>query len=171
MADQNDLTINTTLYDEAGNPVDVVLDGSIYRLAVDATATIENNESPTKYQLKTDFDAAGDLLTSSADVVLYSYTGDGVLTFIGVSNATTSNYEVAIEIDGTERFRITMSDLGSALGLTSGNTPIWTETANKNFRFRPYESVGFSTGFRVLARATGANTTVTHVTMFKERIT
>ena len=170
MSDSLNITPNVTLYDDAGNPVNVILDGSIYRVAVDASATIVNNESPTKYQLKTDYDATGDLLTSAADVVLYSYTGDGVLDFVGISNATTSNYLVAIEIDGTERIRINMGDLGSVLSLTSGDVPMWTETANKNFRYRPFDPIGFSTGFRVLARATGANTTVTHLTMFKERI-
>jgi len=161
---------NVVLYDDLGNKVGIVLDGSTYRLAVDSSATIVNNESPTKYQLKTDYDTTGDLLTSAADVVLYSYTGDGVLDFVGVSNATTSNYEVAIEVDGTERIRINMSNLGSVLSLTSGDVPMWAETANKNFRYRPFEPIGFSTGFRILARATGANTTVTHITMFRERI-
>ena len=171
MADINDRTQNVSLHDEVSDSaVTTTVDGSKLRLDVNASATITNNESPTKYQLKTDYDATGDTITSASDSVLYSYTGDGVLTFVGVSYATTSNYEVTIEVDGTERIRIKMSDLGSALSLASGSTPVWTETANKNFRFRPFEAVGFSTGFRILAKATGANTTVTHIVMFKERI-
>lgn len=39
MGELNDDTHNVTLYDEAGNPVAVIFDGSIYRLAVDAKIT------------------------------------------------------------------------------------------------------------------------------------
>jgi len=174
MADINDYSKDVSLHSASDNTqkIDMVYDSTdmIYRVPVDANATIVNNESPTRYQLKTNYDATGDTLTSASDTVLDSYTGDGVLTFVAVTNPTTSNYEVAIEIDGTERIRITMGDLGSSLALTSGTTPIWTETANKNFRYRPYEAIGFTTGFRVLAKATGANTTVTHMVMYKERI-
>jgi hypothetical protein len=172
MADLTDKTGDISIWDEAKTKaVDVITDDlGKNRLQTEGTVTIANNESPTKYQLKTDYDAVGDLLTSASDTVLYSYTGDGTLNFVSVSNANSSNYEIAIEIDGTVRIRINMNDLGSVLGLVGGSTPFWCETANKNFRFRPYEGVGFTSGFRVLARATGANTTVTHMTMFKERV-
>ncbi len=174
MADISNPTQNVTLFG-GDNPalakaITSTTDGSKERLDVDSYATIVNNESPTRYQLKTDYDATGDLLTSAADVELFSYTGDGVIDLICVSNSVSSNYLVAIEIDGTERIRITMNDLGSNLALTSGTTSFWTETANKNFRYHPNSEVGFSTGFRVLARATGANTTVTHFVAYRERI-
>jgi hypothetical protein len=172
VADLGDQTTDATIWSEdRTKSVDVMTDTlGKNRLLTEGTVTIANNESPTKYQLKTDYDATGDTITSAADAVLFSYTGDGTLNFVAVTNATSSNYEIAIEIDGTERLRITMNNLGSVLGLISGSTPFWTETANKAFRFRPYEGVGFTTGFRILAKATGANTTVTHFTMFKERV-
>lgn len=172
MADLSDQTTDVNIWNDAKTKAVGVETDSLgkNRLLTEGTVTIANNESPTKYQLKTDYDAVGDLLTSAADVVLFSYIGDGTLNFVAVTNATSSNYEVAIEIDGTERLRITMNNLGSVLGLISGSTPFWTETANKAFRFRPYEGVGFTTGFRILAKATGSNTTVTHFTMFKERV-
>jgi hypothetical protein len=170
MADQNDLTRNATLYDENGNQVGVILDGSTYRLSVDAKATIVDNESPTRYQLKTDFDASpGDTLNTSTDTVLFTYTGDGVIDFISIAGSNAS-YEVAVEIDGTERIRISMSELGTTLGLSNAtNVDMWVETANKNFRYRP-QQIGFTTGFRVLAKATGTPLpTVYHLIIYRER--
>jgi len=173
LSDIRNPTTNVSLYggdneSDLSKAVTVTTVGA--KTYLDIAATIVNNESPTRYQLKTDYDATGDLLTSAADVVLYSFTGNGVIDYVGVSNATTSNYLIAIEIDGTERIRINMSDLGSVLGMTSGSTPFWTETANKLFRYNPTSEVGFATSFRILARATGANTTVTHFVAYRERI-
>ena len=169
MADRANRQAEVTAFGPGNKQITSTTSGS--KELLDVSAIITNNESPTKYQLKTDYDATGDTITSASDTTLYTFSGSGVLNFIGVSNATTSNYEVAIFVDGTERFRITMGDLGSVLGLTSGSTPMWCETANKNFRFRPYEGIGFTTSFTVKARATGSNTTVTHITMFKEKVT
>ena len=170
MSDSLDITPNVTLYDDAGNPVNIILTDGVYRLAVDAQATIVNNESPTRYQLKTDYDASpGDTLNTSTDTTLYTYSGDGVLDFVSIAGSN-ANYEVAIEIDGTERIRIAMSDLGTTLGLSNAtNVDMWVETANKNFRFRPSE-VGFTTGFTIKAKATSAVVpTVYHLVIFRER--
>ena len=173
MADINDPTINVNIWDDAKTKsVDVLNDGSYNRLAVDAAATIVNNESPTRYQLKSDIDyTTGSSLVTGSDTTIATYTGDGVLSFIAITNPTTSNYEVAIEVDGTERLRITMSGLGSTLGLTgSTNEPIWTQTANKQFRYHPTPELGFTTSFSILARATVGSTTVYHAVLYKERV-
>jgi hypothetical protein len=170
MADQNDPTQNVTIWNNAkGKNVDVITDGAIERLAVDATATIVNDESPTRYQLKTEFDATGVTVTSAADVVLDSYTGDGVYAFFACS-AGSSGYEITIEIDGTERIRITMQELND-IGLANAtNVPLWAETANKNFRYHPSPEIGFTTGFRILAKATSANVLIKYLSMYKEKI-
>jgi len=167
-------TVNLGVY-RATPPT--LTDGQVYppritksgKLAIEAT--VSDNESPTKYQLRTDFDAVGDILNTSTDVVLLAVTTtSGVLDFIAVSGGN-ANYEIAIEIDGTERLRITMAELAS-IGLGNAtNVATWAETANKNFRYHPKDPVGFTTGFRILAKATGAPLpTVTHMTLYRERV-
>ena len=160
---------NVCLYDDLGNKVGVILDGSTYRLQVDAKATITDNESPTRYQLKSAYDTTGIALNTSTDVSLYSFTGQGVIDLISVNSLTSSNWEVAILIDGTERIRITMADLGSNLGLSNSDYDIVAETANKQFRYRP-ASVGFTTSFEVKAKATTATPSVNYLTLYRERV-
>jgi len=173
MSDQNDLTTNVTLYDEAGNPVDIILDGSIYRLACDVTGSeiiVSDSESATKYQMQTDYDAVGTTLNTSTDEVLFSTTGTGTLDFVAITGSN-ANFQIAIEVDGTERIRITMAQL-SAIGLSNAtNVPFWAEVANKNFRYSPNIPVGYTASFRILAKATGAPlATVDHLVMYRERI-
>ena len=151
--------------------VDVVTDtGGKNRLCMDGivTATISNDESPTRYQLKTDYDVVGDTLTSAADTTLYSYTGQGILDFLSISGAG-SGYQAVIVIDGTERFRASMLELGTDLALTGDSAPLWTDIANKNFRFYPRQPLGFATGFAIKARATGSNILVKHICMYREK--
>jgi len=164
MADIQDDTLNTTLYDELGNPVTVVL-GTKNALAVDAT--ISGDESPTKYQLRWDIDDIGTSVPST-DTLLYSFSGVGILDFVATS-AGNSGYDVSIRIDGVERFRSTMAQLGS-LGLSNAvNVPVWAETALKNFRINPSEGFGFSTGFEVYAKSTGSTRQVRHAAMYREK--
>lgn len=168
MADINDRTTNVNIMNDAATKtVSLMTDGSLERLAVNAL--ISNNESPTKYQLRADYDATGDSV-GGTDVVLYTFTGAGVIDFIGVTNAVSSNYEVALFIDGTERFRISMSDLGTNLGLTAAGVPIWADTANKNFRYVPPTEIGFTTSFQVKARSTTGTQTLKHITMIREKV-
>lgn len=169
MADQNDLTQNVTLWNNTKSKnISTLTDGSVERLAVNAL--ISDSEAPTKYQLKSDIDAVGNLLNVTTDTSLFSYTGAGILDFIAVSGSN-ANYEVVIKVDGTERIRVAMSELAS-LGLSNAaNVDIWAETANKNFRYNPSE-IGFETSFELLAKATGTPLpTVEHLTLFRERVT
>lgn len=173
MADLNDRSTNVSIHNEStDDAVTTTTDGSKVRLDTSGTVTIENNESPTKYQLKSDVDyTTGSSLNTSTDTTLVTYSGDGVVSFIAVTNPTTSNFEVAIETDGTERLRLTMSGLGSTLGLTgTSGEPIWTQTANKQFRYHPTPELGFSTSFTVKAKATVSTTTVYHMVLYKERV-
>ena len=162
----------TILQNTDGDKVSVIQDGSLERLACNmdgSEITISDSESATKYQLRSDYDAAGDTLNTSTDTVLFSFSGaSGVLDFVACVGSN-SSYEIAIEIDGTERLRISMSDLGS-LGLSNAtNVDVWAETANKNFRFRPTQ-VGFTTGFRILAKAKIGTPTVKHLALYRERL-
>jgi hypothetical protein len=161
----SDVTIRN---DDGTKVVTIITDGSNERLAVNAL--ISNNESPTKYQLKADYDATGDSVGTGADTTLYTFTGAGVIDFIGIANSVSSNYEVALFIDSVERFRINMGQLGSDLGLTAPGVPMWADTANKNFRYVPTTEVGFTTSFAVKARATTGTQTLKHITLFREKV-
>jgi len=169
MADTNDPTQNVTIWNNAKSKnVSTITDGATERLAVDASATIVDNESPTKYQLKTDYDATGVALNTSTDTLLYTFSGEGVIDLIAVNSTTSSAWLVDIFVDGTSRIRISMADLGTALGLTNSDFDIVAETANKQFRYHP-SSVGFSTSFAVYARSVTATPTVRHFIAFRER--
>jgi hypothetical protein len=154
MADDDNVTDNVTLWDNAGDrEVSIITDGADERLAVDAALTSGN------FQLQPflpdfHFDVAGTILNTSTDTVLYEELGRGKIDFICIVGSN-SNYEVVIEADGTEVIRISMADLGSSLGLANAtNVPIWVETANKNFRYSPKQGVDFTTGYKLLAKAT-----------------
>jgi hypothetical protein len=162
------------IFDPAsGKTAEVVTNSGVDRLAVeineDAEVTVIGDESPTKYQLKSDYDATGVTVTSAADVTLFTFSGIGVLDFISAV-AGSDGYEIVIIIDGTERLRINMNDLGSNLGLANAtNVPLWAETANKNFRWHPPTQVGFTTGFTIKAKATGADVTLKHLILYREK--
>ena len=175
MADINDLTQNVNLWnDDKSKSVTVTTDGAKERLDcnIDGSSIIvSDSESATKYQMRTDFDAVGDILNVSTDVVLHEVTGQsGTLDFVAVTG-TNSNFEIAVEVDGTERIRISMTELG-AIGLANAtNVPFWAEVALKNFRYSPNIPVGYITGFRILALATKSPLpTVTHLTLYRERV-
>ena len=131
------------------------------------------NYKNTTYELITDkrtvpFNANG---TGTVVSLGINVTGTGTLDFVAISGST-SSFQIAIEVDGTERIRITMAEL-SQIGLSNAtNVPFWAETANKNFRYSPNKAVGYTTGFRILAKATGAPVpSVTHLALYRERIT
>jgi hypothetical protein len=173
MADLNDLTQNVNIWDDAkSKAVTVTTDGAKERLDVDIgdniDVTITDSESPTKYQLKADYDATGVSVASSPDTTLYTFSGSGVIDLVAVNSDTSSNWGIDLIVDGTSRLRITMEDLGSELGLTNSDFVVVAETANKQFRWRP-EQIGFTTGFTVKAYATGTTVTLKHLIMFRER--
>jgi len=173
MADINDLTQNVSIYPEgSSSPITSTTDGAKERLDVNVAGSvaIDYDESPTKYQLKTNYNATGTSVASSPDTTLYTYSGAGVIDLVAVNSTTSSGWGIDIEIDGTSRLRITMSQLGSDLGLTSVGFDVVAETANKQFRWHP-QQIGFTTSFTVKAYATGSTVTLNHLIMFRERIT
>ena len=173
MADINDLTQNVSIYPEgSSSPITSTTDGAKERLDVNVAGSvaIDYDESPTKYQLKTNYNATGTSVASSPDTTLYTYSGAGVIDLVAVNSTASSSWGIDIEIDGTSRLRITMSQLGSDLGLTSVGFDVVAETANKQFRWHP-QQIGFTTSFTVKAYATGSTVTLNHLIMFRERIT
>jgi len=164
MADQNDQTYDSTIWDDGKTKaVSVVTDGAVNRLSVDS-----REQPATNYQLKTSIGSAGTSVGTS-DVTLYSFTGAGVLDFVSVNDAISSSYEVAIYIDSVERIRISMDTLGNTLGLTDSNYEICTQTANKQFRFSPVQ-IGFTTNFSIVARATTGTRALYHLVLFREQV-
>lgn len=174
MSEQNDQTHNITLYDELGNQVNVILINGIYRLAVDVNQ--EGGVALQKFKPEVDFETATPVvINASTDTSLFLETGHpGKIDFIGIQGTTNSNYEVVLKVDTVEIFRIPVSDLGTILDMT-GNTglplPLWTEVANKNFRYHPNLPVDFDNSFEVLVKSTmNPLTTVTWLTVHRELI-
>ena len=173
MADLNDLTQNVSIHNDVTNAdVDTINDDGVERLQVhiqdDASVAVTSDESLTKFQLKTDYDATGTSVASSPDTTLYTYSGAGVIDLVAVNSTTSSSWGVDIEVDGTSRFRINMAQLGSSLGLTNSAFTVVAETANKQFRWHPAQ-IGFTTSFTIKAFATGATVTLAHLIMFREK--
>jgi len=170
--DLNDLTTNVNIWNDAKTKsVTVTTDGAHERLDVnvDGAVSIDYDESPTKYQLKTHKDTAGTTVTTS-DTTLFTFSGQGVIDLVAVNSVTSSNWGIVINIDGVERLRLTMSELGSDLGLTDSNFDIVAQTANKQFRWKPTQ-IGFSTSFTIEAYATTGTQTLPHLILFRERTT
>jgi hypothetical protein len=167
MADIDDDTLNTTLYDEDGNVVKVFLNATGNRLGVDAT--ISGDESPTKYSLRFDIDPVG-VSVGLTDTRIHYYEGTpGILDFVALGT-NIQTYEAIIKIDGIEQFRASMGDLGD-LGLANAtNVPYWAENANKNFRLHPNTGFGFENSFEVLARSTVGTKTILHTTLWREKV-
>jgi hypothetical protein len=169
MADQNDLTTNVAIHDEAtdnpnvaihdeatDNPVTTTVDGSKRRLDVDASIS-GGNFQLTPFTPEFHYSVANTALNTSTDTSLYSETDTGKIDFVCIAGSN-SNFEVIIKVDGVELLRIPMTDLGT-LGLSNAtNVPLWAETANKNFRYSPKQGVDFTTSFEILAKATATPT-------------
>jgi len=110
-------------------------------------------------------------MDGSEIIVSDSTTGTGTLDFVAITGSN-ANFEITVEVDGTERIRIAMGEL-AAIGLSNAtNVPFWAETANKNFRYSPNIPVGYTTGFKILAKSTGTPlASVKHMTLYRERVT
>lgn len=169
MADLTDLTQNVSLHDEVtDDAVTTTVDGS--KVLLDVAAVVTDSEAPTKFQLKTSYDTTGTSLNTSTDTQLFTFSGSGLIDLIAINSATSSAWEVIIKIDGTERIRITMTDLGTNLGLTNSDYEMVAETANKQFRYHP-SAIGFTTSFTVLAKATTGTPSVNYMVLYREKTT
>ena len=189
MADITDLTQNVSIHDDTTDAaVTTTTDGAKQRLDMIAkilgaggsqisSTTIGGKElldvnasaDPTQYHIEGDINVTGTLVTSAADVTLFTTTTAGVIDFVAVNSAVSSGFEIALFIDGVEKLRTNMTDLGSTLGLTGGSgEPVWTQTANKQFRWNPQGNAGFTSSFAIKAKATGSNVTLTHLILYRE---
>lgn len=141
----------------------------ILRLAVDAQVT--SNINTTLYKTKVPYDN-NYVHVYDVDLELFSIVGAGKLDFISISG-NNSYYEVAIEIDGVEIIRITMSNLGSYLNLTShnANLPIWVESSNRIFRWQDMTGTDFTSSFKLkVKRVLGSHTTIKWLLKYREKI-
>ena len=168
MAGINNPTDNVTIFggDNSAKAVTSTTVGAKELLDVNASS------DPTQYSPEFDYDITGDVVTSAADATLFTFSGAGVIDMIAVSSAVSSSWSIIVDIDGVEKFRISMTDLGSTLGLTgSAQDLIFAATANKQFRWLPKGAAGFTTSFSVKARATGADVTLYHLVNYRELVT
>lgn len=161
MADLNDLTTNVNIWDDAKTKsVSVITDGSDERLAVDAKLS----ESGLTFQLSAytpvvTFDSAGTALTTAWTTLLNVTGTAGKLDFIA-SFVNTSNYKIRLTVDASVIFTISMGDL-NAIGLTNAvNVNIWAENANKNFRYRPLDTIDFTDSLKIEAAMTTGSDTI-----------
>lgn len=103
MADIQDDTQNITLYDENGNKVSVVLDGSTYRLAVDANINNFSKKSEPVHESE----------GYNNDTTKISYTvptGKSlyIQSFFVVSESDASGHVFALRVDFTEIFWVAL---------------------------------------------------------------
>lgn len=149
--------------------VSIITDDVIERLAVDANITGGLAIQKFSTQAEAEVNSAV-VLNTSTDTSLLLITAEGKLDFVSVNSPTSSNFEIIIKIDGTERFRASMSGLNT-LGLTTpNNVPIWSDTAGKNFRYHPNEGDDFATSFEILAKATVGTPSVFWSVKYREVI-
>ena len=167
MSDLADRTGNVSLTkDDGTSPVDVIADGSLNRLAVDANVT----GGVTLQRFTPNFQSglSNTALNTSTDVTLFTISGDGQLDFIAVAGSL-SSFELALVVDGVEKIRATMNDIGTTLGLSNAtNVPFWVETANKNFRYYPSTPIDFTTSIALKAKATSGTPTVNWMVAYRE---
>ena len=154
MGDQNDRSTDVSIHNESTDAaVTTTTDGAKERLDV-AAKIVGGSFSLSAFAPETDFSVSGTALNTSTDTTLYTQTDVGKVDFIVVVGSN-SNYEVVLEVDAVEVFRVKMSELAT-LGLSNAtNVAMWAETANKNFRYHPNEGVDHLTNWTLKAKATG----------------
>lgn len=162
MADLSDRTHDVNIANDGNTKrVTVTTDGAKERLDVDARLD--------RYVPVVSFTITPVLLAASPTwTVIASHTGTGKVGFIAVSSSN-ANYRVRLVVDSVVVFNLIMSDL-STLGLTSANSIIWTESADKNFRYRPTEAPDFTTSFSLEAQLVSGSPEVTHLVHYRTRV-
>jgi len=121
MPELNDDTQNVTVYNENGNPVGIILDGSVYRFAVDAKIT-SGGLTATRFRPRF-FTSKTDITVLTTDTLLKSISFDGQLSGISIL-FDSKEIDVIIEVDSTEIFRVNSEDLDDSneyrLGIGNG---------------------------------------------------
>lgn len=155
MSESNDLTHNVTLYDENGNQVAVILDGSIYRLAVDVNQ--QGGVALQRFTPKFAFATPDLALVNGVDTQILLVTADVRIDFIQLV-CKNASFETIIKINGVEELRIEQGEL-TTIGLLSSNStgiPVYGASANKIFSLHPNISMDATTSFEILVKATAA---------------
>lgn len=169
MADINDLTQNVNIWnDDKSKSVTVTTDGAKERL--DVQALIEGGTFQLQaYAPVTNFNSTGVTLNTSTWTTLLTVSAAGKLDFIACAGRT-SSYRVRLTVEGNVCFDISMSDL-NLLGLSNAaNVALWTETANKNFRYHPKTPVDFATSVLVEAKAVAFTPILRYLIAHREQI-
>lgn len=168
MADSSDNTIDVNIWNDARTKaVTVTTDGSKERL--DVSTKIEGGSFQVQeFNPVVDVNVAGiSLSTGSWSTILSIPSAQGKLDFIGVSGSS-SNYRVRLTMDSIQIFDLSMSDINT-LGLSNDvGVPIRAEIALKNFRYRPYEGVDFSSSVLIEAQATSGSVTIYTIVTHRE---
>ena len=156
----DDQTKNVAIHDDTSTettpkPVTTTIDGAKRRLDVNAniqgSVTIEQSSPRWNYSVTTV------PLTSGVDTSVFLLSGIGFIDFIQVV-CKNSSYQGIILVDGVERLRIPMTDLGT-IGLLSSNStgiPIYAASASKIFSLHPNQPFSFETSFELKVQATSA---------------
>lgn len=152
MADINNPTVNATLYDENGNAVNVILDGAIWRLAVDAKIT---NTAPSiiyKPRRTAVTTPTAILAGATLNLVNFSGAGKGVSVVIRFEN---DKHELRIAFDGVDLFNGRPKDVLDVLGYSDAGKyaeDIWTDNKITSFRFT--QPADFASSFLVSVKNT-----------------
>jgi len=168
MADNTDNTIDVNIWNDARTKaVTVTTDGASERLDVDATI-VGGSFQLQEFVPVVTIDSTGVSLSTGAWNTLLNVTStEGKLDFIGCAGAS-SSYRIRVTMDAVVIFDVSMSDL-NAIGLSNDvNVPMRSETALKNFRYRPLEGVDFTSSLLVEAQATSATPTLTSLITYRK---
>jgi hypothetical protein len=158
---------NVVLYDDLGNKVNVTLIDGVYRLATETVIT-GGAFSIQPFTPKVVFDSTGIALTTAWTELINETGIAGKFDFLACSTGT-SNYKIRFTVDSVVVFEIAMSDL-NAIGLTNAvNINIWAETALKNFRYRPLNSVDFTDNMKFEAAMTTGTGTLYYLATYRLR--
>ena len=99
---------NTVLYDDLGNKVGVILDGSIYRLAIDGKIT--ENVLP-KYRLQLEHTTDDIDFTNDDWHTVFDISAEGKPTYLW-SEFYDGNFEIRVTMDGEIVWQMDDNDMG-----------------------------------------------------------
>ncbi|HED06349.1 MAG TPA: hypothetical protein ENI61_06670 [Ignavibacteria bacterium] len=140
----------------------------ILRFAVDAQVT--NNINSTEYKTKIKYDNS-DTNIYSTDIELLNVSSKGLVDFFVVT-CNGHDFEIALELDGIEEFRISVHTLKDDLRLKGDETmfPISLSDNKKSIRLSDNFGLYFTSSFRLLVRATSGTVKANWILKYREVI-
>jgi hypothetical protein len=130
---------------------------------LDVNAAITGEVTLASSLPRWDYSATSVGLTNGVDYDVLTI-GPGVTGFVDFIQiiCKNSNYEIAIEIDGTEQLRISQGDLGT-IGLLNSNSttvPLYAASASKIFTVHPNQPFHFADELHVIVQAQAAGNNI-----------